>query len=152
MTAINHALTGAAIGMLVANPALALPLAFVSHFVCDALPHYGNSQSDDIWLKSRRFKQLLIVDASLCVMLVLVLGGLHVHNWLIVSLCAFLATSPDLFWINSFRLRQANKPWHPNLYSRFAAKIQWFQRPVGAVAEAGWFIAGLFVIGTLAGL
>ena len=40
MTATNHALTGATIATLVRQPYLAIPLAFLSHFFCDALPHF----------------------------------------------------------------------------------------------------------------
>ena len=41
MTATNHALSGALIGLAVMQPILALPLAFVSHFMLDAVPHFG---------------------------------------------------------------------------------------------------------------
>jgi hypothetical protein len=32
---------GAIIALAISQPLIALPLAFVSHFVLDALPHYG---------------------------------------------------------------------------------------------------------------
>ena len=37
----NHILSGALIGSYVANPAVAVVLSFMSHFVLDALPHFG---------------------------------------------------------------------------------------------------------------
>ncbi len=40
MTATAHALVSAAIAAAIPNPSLALPLAFVSHFVMDAVPHW----------------------------------------------------------------------------------------------------------------
>ncbi len=41
MTGFNHAVTGALIAGAVGNPFLAIPLAFASHFVLDAIPHFG---------------------------------------------------------------------------------------------------------------
>jgi len=41
MTITNHILAGAIIGAVIKEPALALPIAFASHFVMDALPHFG---------------------------------------------------------------------------------------------------------------
>lgn len=40
MFVTSHLLTGAAIGSVVPNPLLTIPLAFVSHFAMDALPHW----------------------------------------------------------------------------------------------------------------
>ena len=40
MTATAHALVSGAIAASVQNPSLAIPLAFVSHFVMDAVPHW----------------------------------------------------------------------------------------------------------------
>lgn len=55
MIATNHALTGAAIAVVIKQPILAIPLAFVSHFICDAIPHFGvdlkfNSRAMYVWL------------------------------------------------------------------------------------------------------
>lgn len=40
MTATAHALVSAAIAASIPNPLLSIPLAFVSHFVMDAVPHW----------------------------------------------------------------------------------------------------------------
>ncbi len=40
MTATAHALVSGAIAATIPNPTLAIPLAFVSHFVMDAVPHW----------------------------------------------------------------------------------------------------------------
>jgi hypothetical protein len=78
MTATNHAVTGAVIGLLVGGPLIALPAAFLSHFVCDALPHSGN-EDDPHWIKRKLFKQLLVLDALACIVLVVII--------FILSLC-----------------------------------------------------------------
>jgi hypothetical protein len=146
MTATNHAVTGALIGLAIGQPFIAIPAAFLSHFVCDAIPHYGNEKAQ-IW--SLSFKRYLIADASLCVALVIVLAIQHPIHWLLAAVCAFLATSPDLLWIRKFtyavrthRTRKLSK------LDRLLGSdgIQWFQRPIGAVVEVAWLIAGLTIL------
>jgi len=147
MTATNHAVTGALVGLLVGQPWIALPVAFLSHFVCDALPHYGNERIP-VWSSS--FKRLLITDASLCVALVALLAYRQPGHWLLAALCAFVATSPDLLWIPKFitgnrthRTRVKETRLNRLLGSN---GIQWFQRPIGAVVEAAWLVAGLSLV------
>lgn len=152
MTATNHALTGALIGLVVGNPLIALPAALLSHFVCDVIPHYGPDMDDATWLKSKQFKRFLSIDATLCVLLVAYLGVQRPAHWLLAAICAFLATSPDLLWLGKFlRLNKGNNQGSPNWFLRFARDIQWFQRPLGAVVEAAWFIAGIVLLQAWAG-
>ncbi len=147
MTATNHALTGATIGLLINKPLITLPVAFLSHFLCDAIPHFGATKNSKLAsLSSSAFKRLLAVDASLCMVLVIVLFGLHEHHWLQASLCAFLATSPDLLWIKKYQKAQGHKKWRPSPYSKFASAIQWFEKPIGAFVELAWAIAAIAVI------
>lgn len=146
MTATNHAVTGALIGLIIGQPLIALPVAFLSHFVCDAIPHFDPSMPTEQWIRTRRFRNLLIADASLCVMLVVILAVTQPANWLLAAFCAFLATSPDFFWINQFVTARQGKVWRPNLFSRFAIAIQWFTAPIGAVVEAVWFVSALALL------
>jgi hypothetical protein len=145
MTATNHALTGALIGLIVGQPAIALPAAFLSHFICDALPHYDSSPKGSR-VETPGFRTYLIVEASLCFLLVLVLAIARPPHWPLAAVCAFLATSPDLFWINRYRASRQQKSWRPNAFLRFADKIQWFARPIGAVVEVVWFVAALVLL------
>jgi hypothetical protein len=148
MTATNHAITGAIIGLVVGQPLIALPAAFLSHFVCDAIPHFGPAAniSNNNWLKSKTFKTMLRTDAVCCILLVAVIADRHPVHWLLACICAFLATSPDLFWINGFMKANKNKKWNPNLYSKFAYTIQWFEKPTGALVELTWLVYGIFII------
>jgi hypothetical protein len=150
LTAINHALTGAIIGLSISQPALALPLALSSHFVCDAIPHFGLNgvASNETWIKSPRFKRMLIIDACACGLLVLTLLLTKPQHWLSACICAFLAASPDFLWINHFLKAKANKPWRPGLLSRFASYIQWFEKPIGGLVELTWFGACVIVLST----
>lgn len=146
MTATNHALTGAVIGLVVANPLVALLAAFISHFICDSIPHYASSAPSKKLLKTNRFRNYLIVEASLCFLVVVCLAITRPHHWLVAAICAFLAASPDLFWINRYVTLRHGRTWRPNLFSKFAARIQWFQRPIGAVVEVAWFIAAIVLL------
>src|SRR5665213_1220069 len=94
MTATNHALTGTAIAVVVRQPTLALPLALVSHFVCDAIPHW------DYVLKFPLKKYVALLDVGLAGILVLLVAWqiYLVPSWLILA-CATLAVLPDAMWL-----------------------------------------------------
>lgn len=146
MTATNHALTGAVIGILVGQPWIAVPAAVASHFVCDAIPHFKVNLPDKTLLKTKGFRNYLIVDGSLCVLLVACLAVFQPQHWFLASVCAFLATSPDLFSINKYIKMRSGQRWRPNAYSKFADGIQWFSRPVGAVVEITWLVMALTIL------
>ncbi|GAC1499222.1 MAG: hypothetical protein NVS1B10_01740 [Candidatus Saccharimonadales bacterium] len=146
MRAINHALTGAVIGLVVGNPVVALPAAVISHYICDAVPHFGVSSPSHSYLRKKSFTDYLILDTILCFILVLVLFLYQPQNYLLASVCAFLATAPDLFWINQYLQAKKGKSWQPGAYSRFAKTIQWFERPIGGIVEIAWLIAGTLII------
>ena len=144
MRAINHALTGALIGLSVLAPWVAVPVALASHFVCDAIPHYGAKASDESTIASKSFAIGLFADAALCGLLVLLLILTRPEQWLSSAVCAFIATAPDLLWIPGYmraRSGQAFRASKQNVYTVFAKSIQWFERPIGAVVELAWFVA-----------
>ena len=147
MTATNHALTGAVIGLASGQPLLAVPAAVASHFVCDALPHFGwPDNENEGHLESNGFRDYLIVEAAVCFFIVLALAIFQPVNWLLAAVCAFAAASPDLLWINRYRAAKAGRSWRGNAFLKWAHDIQWFQRPIGAVVEVVWFVAMLFII------
>jgi hypothetical protein len=146
MTATNHALTGAVIGLVTGQPLIALPAALASHFICDALPHFGSASPPQVKLRTNNFRNYLIVEFCLCVLLVAVLAIFHPEHWFLASVCAFLATSPDLLSINRYLKTRRGEHWKRSLYGKFACGIQWFERPIGAAVEAAWFVAGIVVI------
>jgi hypothetical protein len=153
VTATNHALTGAAIGLaLSAHPALALPAAFLSHFVLDAIPHFEMPNNN---IGTTRFRNYLVLDMLLCVLLVVALFALGTPHWWLVSLCAFVATTPDFMWVTDYVksqkqgrqvLRSKSKaPWYRRLHSA----IQWFAKPLGGIVEAAWLIGAVSIISLL---
>lgn len=146
MTAINHALTGALIGLVIGEPIIAIPAALASHFICDAIPHWTPDTPSDKRLRSNTFRNYLIAEASLCFLLVLVLALVRPEHWLLACICAFIATSPDFLWIPKFIKTRSGQPWKPGAYSRFATGIQWFIKPIGAATEIAWAIGCVILI------
>ena len=149
MRAINHALTGAIIGLNVSNPPLAIGLSVLSHYVCDAIPHYGDGKEGDQALLSKAFVASLWADALLCGLLVLVLAWQGPTNWLLAAACAFAAAAPDFASISGFLRVKRGQPFVTKTtgwYIRFAKKIQWFERPSGAIVEVVWFVAGTAIL------
>lgn len=145
MTATNHALTGSLIGLAVGVPLFAIPLAVASHFVCDALPHYG---AGPYAAGTSRFKKLLIFDAFGAFLVVLTLALFQPQFWVLAALCAFFAASPDFMWIKKFvRAQRGEAPAIKQpLLLKFHAKIQWFERPVGAYFEVAWALAAAILL------
>jgi hypothetical protein len=146
MRAINHALTGAIIGLTVTEPLAAVPAAILSHYICDAIPHYGPATSKTHEVKTRMFRDLLYADIMLCFGLVIILTMLRPQHWLLAIVCATAAAAPDgLSFNNYFKVRRGLK-WQPGRYVKFAWAIQWFERPIGAVVEVAWFAGAVILL------
>lgn len=147
MRAINHALTGAIIGLTVSEPVVAVIAALVSHYVLDMMPHYSSkTDNKPKLLRSTLFKRLLYADAIGCIGLVLLLGVDRPLHWVLAAFCAFVAAAPDFLSINRYRTALKNKRWKAGWYTAWASRIQWFERPIGAVVEVAWFAAGVIVL------
>lgn len=154
MTATNHALTGAIVAMAVKQPVIALPLAFLSHYILDAIPHFGIHEDDVAkrnvhWL----FRTVVSVDTVLVVTLLIaipLLGDIHVSAWLI--LCGMLAgIAPDSVWIYRhvhFMYRKIERPF--GKISHLHQRIQWFEKPWGLPVEIVWVVLSLVAINSLA--
>ena len=139
MTAPNHALTGALIGLSIANPLLALPLALLSHFVLDAIPHHD----PPLTISHRRYTHKLFIEAGLCGLVVLALVLTRPHHWLLAALGAFLATSPDLLWFTKYLKKEEMVPVKAtdNWFWRFHGWVQWKTGPSLFPVEILWFVA-----------
>lgn len=135
MTATNHALTGAAIVSVVGNTVLALPLALLSHFACDAVPHFGFNMkfgSRSMWL-------YLLVELVVMAVLapLIILYGVHQPLiWLVAG--SILAMSPDLAWYYYGKNGMLKNVKNLDLVSRFHARIQWSETKPGILVEIAW--------------
>ncbi len=54
MTATSHALIGTVIAAKIGNPALGIPLAIISHFIADAIPHWDTATNGNGKFKLER--------------------------------------------------------------------------------------------------
>jgi hypothetical protein len=101
MTLTSHYLVGVGAAIVFKNPLLALPVAFASHFVLDALPHYGVPVG-------KSFRGKSIIRTSLIDVPVFIFGViLTFYNypaWYFIS--GIIAYSPDLAWIYRFTLKE----------------------------------------------
>lgn len=129
MTGLNHALTGITIAIVVKRPELALPLAFLSHFILDMTPH----SLMDIASK-KTFRGYLIVEAVSMVTVTVVAMLLFPDQWFLIGLCAMLAFLPDMLWPfyhnGSLREKRFFRPFY-----LFHQKIQWSETKRGFVFE-----------------
>lgn len=134
MTGINHALTGGLIATAIANPMIGLPVAFLSHFLLDVLPHFGEAYGK----RSRLSKIVWIVDGVVVGIFVIV--ALVSGSWLFL-LGALAGMSPDFAWIYRFTVQEnfGKLPPRPeNKFNQFHSGIQHFESRVGLLAEVVW--------------
>ena len=138
MNTSNHLLVGTGIAIAVNQPLLALPLAFGSHFVLDALPHYGYGRKGYGELfKHKLFYFSLLLDL---IGVVLLLTNFN-YSELILVACAILALSPDFEWPYHYYWfeRKGLKPPATRL-SKFHNYVQWCEKPWGIVVEVVFFV------------
>lgn len=132
-----HVIVGAAIATHVVNPALAIPLAFASHFILEKVPHWNphlNSETEKYGRPSKQSTYIVIAD----VITSLALGGYVAsrvipdwgHTATILATC-FAAVLPDILegpyfflnmrsqivkrWINFQKSIQVDIPIIPGL-------------------------------------
>ena len=140
MTGLSHAVTGVFLVVAIKEPAVALPAAFLSHFVIDALPHYDHK---DLMPKPGLYKTVLISDAVLSIgVLMFFVLTLNEPAWLIFA-GGLLGIAPDLMWFPAVvegKVAPKNKNNILHLIRRFHAWIQWYEGPKGLYVEAVWII------------
>lgn len=130
MTATNHALSGSLIGALLPLP-LAVPVAFASHFVLDAMPHYGIAHRKRN--SSPTYK--LIVFSDTFIALSIALSAALLHKWKMEAF-GWWAYSPDALWVIYYFKHGRNLHLKPrNRFMRFHIGIQKYERPWGIAID-----------------
>lgn len=125
MSITNHGAVGALIAIAIKQPLLALPLAFLSHFVLDALPHFGFKGNDGF---REAFKhRITYIEEGFSLPAFVVLMILLIPFGWIAYAGAIAAISPDIVWaIRYLFFERYNKPPKPNgPFVRFHQRIQW---------------------------
>ncbi|MGF7229473.1 MAG: hypothetical protein ACQR33_05865 [Candidatus Saccharibacteria bacterium] len=147
MTATNHAVTGAVIALTLKRPELAIPLAFISHFVLDAIPHFGIHEDDVLkrnvhWLFRCVMTSDVILAVSAFIILPIIGRNVVAWGWIVASMTA--AFTPDLVWIARYFEEMRTKISRPHgRYARFHQCIQWSETPWGLIVEIVWLAGGL---------
>lgn len=134
MTATNHALTGACIATFLRQPFLALPLAYISHFVCDAVPHFGI----DMNFRSRAMYWWLAIDGIVTLTAAGLLISIGVKQPLLLAMAGFAAMSPDLAWLYYGLKGDHGKPHKYGIITQFHSWIQSYQKIPGLFIEFAW--------------
>lgn len=135
-------MTGAVIAVAVQQPELAIPLAFISHFLLDALPHFGIYENDALkrnkhWL----FRTVISIDILLAAVLLTIVPHLAaaIVSPRVVFASMVAAILPDSVWVYRFFQEIKTQQWKPGgWYARFHQAIQWFEQPAGLAVEVIW--------------
>lgn len=144
MTATVHVLAGAVIATTIKQPWLALPLAFLLHFVFDALPHYGYDRNVEDSHPPLDEVVVTFTDAVLAIALTIYLSlfvALPVPHWQ-VFMGMFLAYVPDLPWVFKYLYKKVlHERFVQNVFFHFHSWLQ-HEYPWGIIVEIA-FLAGL---------
>lgn len=150
MSLTNHLLTGVILGASLPLP-LALPLAFISHFVLDALLHFGFRNDAEHTRYRSLHLAIIIIDVFLSSLLI---GWLFVIQRYDLLPYAFVAWSPDIVWVYRFifvekfgKIPPSASHEHP--FIDFHIRIQRFERVWGIAVEAFYALFLLMGIGYL---
>ena len=130
MTATNHALSGALIGAILPLP-VAIPAAFMSHFVLDKIPHYG---IDDAKRNSSKvYKAVVFGDVILA--LAIGVAAVLYHKWSMLA-GGVAAYSPDATLVRYYFQNGHSFNIQPkNGFMKFHLAMQ-YERPWGIIPEA----------------
>lgn len=143
MIITNHFLAGSLIAVAIPEPVIALSLAFASHFVMDALPHYGYPGNKGYGEALKH--KLSYISTAIALLLLAVIVGLLVANSLWLALAAGLvAISPDIVGLWNYLAfeKQGRKGNNilAKLHVKFHRRIQWCERPWGIYIEIVVFV------------
>ncbi len=132
-----HVIVGAAIATKVVTPALAIPLAFASHFILEKVPHWNphlNSETEKYGRPSKQSTYIVIADVAASLALGGYVASRAIPDWgqtaTILAAC-FAAALPDILegpyfflnmrsqivkkWINFQKSIQVDIPLIPGL-------------------------------------
>ncbi len=119
MTATGHALVATLIVAKIPNPYISLPLALVSHFACDLIPHWDAGTQHKKKSRERLFYEAA-ADVIVSIVASYILYGpfLGQSNYILLYVAVFLSQAPD--WITApYLIFRTNNPlvsWSRHMY------------------------------------
>jgi hypothetical protein len=139
MTATNHAVFGAFVGSIIPDPIYAIPLAFLSHFALDSLPHYG---AKDL----KTLTKVLRIDASIATLFLFSLFLLKPDHWQIMIIGGLFAMGPDLMWLPGYirdlrKIPKKGRNWIMKLHGHVQTEYSY-----GLIFEIPWLVAILTIL------
>lgn len=135
MQAVNHVVFGSLIAVTINQPLIAIPAALASHFIMDALPHYGEDPRAP--RGSKYYLIRILADATASTLVVLYFISLHPPNVGLLITCAIVAVLPDFLWPLALFIKRSGPLW---AFFKFHKLIQ-RESPNGIFLELGWFVA-----------
>lgn len=136
MIGFNHALAGIGIALSVRNPLLVAPIALISHFLLDIIPHFHHESFGNTLRRpyTRRFKQVLLFDTVVTIGITLLALYFWPDLWFVLSLGIFFAMLPDFLWPLYDKVPQLER------FFRFHLRIQRYERTWGFIVEVPFVI------------
>lgn len=151
MLELPHVLVGAAIGVTVSNPLLALPLSLASHFITDYLPHWNphiNTEIKKYGSITKKSLLILAADSGGALILGSMIAyqkSLSLSQFTIIMACCLLSVLPDVLEIPYYFFKKKIK-WMENLID-FQRAHQWNVPALwGILAQVIVAIGMLFII------
>lgn len=130
MLELPHVLVGAAIATTIPDPGLALPLALVSHFATDYVPHWNPHINTELKTRGRislSSKLILVGDSASALIVGTMIAYRSLPNWtgfFTVLLACFFAVLPDVIEIPYYFLGLKKISWLNRLIN-FQRSHQW---------------------------
>ncbi len=112
-----HVALGAAIATKIPNPYIALPLALLSHFVLDRIPHWNPhfyTETKKYGKPTKQSTSLALVDSLAALGLGLAIAGRSLPDtgkFAIIVLCCLLAVLPDQIKTPFFFVKKTRDGW-----------------------------------------
>jgi len=120
-----HVVVGAAIATTIPNPIISLPLAFLSHFVLEKVPHWNphlNTEKNAFGKVTKKSTYIVIADSTLALFSgfgIALLKSQNFGQFVVIILACFFSILPDLIEAPYFFL---------NLKSKFIERWIKFQK------------------------
>jgi len=129
MLELPHTLVGAAIVTAIPDPRISLPLALVSHFITDYVPHWNphiHTELKKTGKISPVSKAILFLDSGGALLLGTYIASQalpDLNRFAVIMLACFLAVAPDVLEI-PYYIFKSDSPWIKKLIA-FQRAHQW---------------------------